>query len=393
MEETPMVSTGQPPTTPQPAAAPPTKSGPWTGLLIGCLAFCVVVLLAAAGIGLAVWRPWEKKGPDHPPAVTDTTGTYTDATDDDLDVDLADLTAEDASASGASDGPAFLTINAANAEANGATFKLFCDDGTALDSGVLPASVSVPADSRCKLVVSKSGYKPWEDWQAAGAAGSSQDVSVLLEEQPPNTVTVSICAATGKKANQWCPTTTRKDFRKGGEPATCTVHKPPPGKVSVRICTASKRRANQWCPTAVALVFDANRVPGYCTAHKAPQNTVSVTICTATGRKANQWCPSTASKTFTTNSVPSTCTTHSAPPPQNTITMRICTATGQKAGQHCPDTAMRTVPRSQAPALCATHAAPPPKPPTTAQQYKWCPQCNARNRVNGRLCRKCNYRF
>ena len=84
-------------------------------------------------------------------------------------------------------------------------------------------SVDVPADARCKLVVGKTGYRTWEDWQVIGAAGSSQSASVKLEELPPNMVTLEICTSTGLRANQH-PTTTRKEFRKGSEPGTCTVH-------------------------------------------------------------------------------------------------------------------------------------------------------------------------
>jgi hypothetical protein len=125
---------------------------------------------------------------------------------------------------------------------------------------------------------------------------------------------------------------------------------------------------------------------------------VTETICLDTGRLATQHCPRVGQKQFAVGSVPGFCTTHKPPPPppppqESTISVRVCDGSGMKSGPYCPSTHVEERPRSDVPGRCQLHAEPPPKPPDEAEQYKWCPECNARNRVNARLCRKCNHRF
>ncbi|MGQ9729866.1 MAG: hypothetical protein ACUVX8_01205 [Candidatus Zipacnadales bacterium] len=386
-------------TSPIPSSTPPTTSSKMPiGLLIGCLVGGFVLIVLGAAVGLILWHPWTRlKLPlvdrTHKTTLSEKLSTLTNPTDQTTEA-TTDTTNQTKAF-------AFLNITAGNAAANGASFKLFNEAGMPLHNGTIPASLPVPPDSRCKLVVSKPGYELWEGWQSIGGPTSTHDVSVRLEKLPPNQVVVTICTATGKQANPWCPTTVRRQFDKGREPGPCTLHRPPTNQVEVSICTATGRRANRYCPSRVNRIFDANRVPPVCTVHgppPSPPQTVTKTVCTITGKLANQYCPSVTQKTFPVNAVPGVCTTHKAPPPpppppQNRVEVRICDGSGQKAGPYCPSTHVETIPKNAIPPRCQLHATPPPKPPADAEQYKWCPQCNARNRINARLCRKCGYRF
>jgi hypothetical protein len=415
-----------------PSAAPPPKSssGPLY-TLIGCLAVLFIGLLAAAAVVVFVWRPWAPDVKPPPPGTVE--GTVTTG-----EITQTDEGSQEGSE--ATTGASSLELIAGNAGADGAHFKLFGEAGLVIGTGQLPVTVDVPADAKYKLAVSADGYRPWEQWQTIGAAGSAQSVTVTLEKLPPDMVAVTVCTQTGRRANDWCPVTTRREFEKGKEPGVCTLHKAPPGKVAVALCTTTGKRANRYCPMVVTRVFDVNRVPGYCTLHKAPQNQVGVKICTASGQRANEFCPTVVTRTFDANRVPGYCTLHKAPPPpQNTITTTICLDTGKLATKNCQRTGQKTFPANAVPGYCTACRPPPPgkpkatvricdessqragryctsthtvrmdadaippscqmhtEPPGQSQdgvaQYKTCPECGARNRENARMCRKCRHRF
>jgi hypothetical protein len=377
---------------PAPNGQPPRQgvSG-WVYGLIGCLVVFLVALAAGVVVVVFVWHPWK---PDlKPPPGGETTLTEegtepTETTEEGTEPGDATTTT----------GTSTLSVEAGNGEANGAAFKLFDEAGAVLASGAVPMAVDLPAGSRCKLVASRPGYRTWEGWQVIGAAGSLQSAAVRLERMPANLVSLVLCSGTGRTANPWCPTTSRRDFRVGEEPGVCTVHRAPTAQTEVVICTATARRANRYCPSKTTRVYDIARAPGYCMAHRPPQQTVTETICLDTGRLATQHCPRVGQKQFAVGSVPGFCTTHKPPPPppppqESTISVRVCDGSGMKSGPYCPSTHVEERPRSDVPSRCQLHAEPPPKPPDEAEQYKWCPECNARNRVNARLCRKCNHRF
>ena len=346
----------------------------------------VVGLLAAIAIVLIVWRPWAHRGgpPEKGAEQTTTEGTLT-------------TTEGTQPGTGTTAGTSALEILAGNPAANGASYKLFDTAGTVLASGTLPATANVPAGAKCKLVVNKTGYQPWEGWEAIGEANSTQNISVALDKIAANTVRLTVCTQTGRRATQWCPTTTRKEFIKGQEPGYCTLHKAPVTRVQVKVCTVTGRRANRYCPSTVMKTFDSDRVPGYCTVHRAPppqQRTVTVNICLDSGKRATKHCPNVGQRTFPANDVPAYCTVHRPPPPgKPKATVRICDASGQRAGRYCPSTHTERMDANAIPPPCTMHTEPPGKSSAQSAQYKWCPECGTRNRAVARVCRKCGHRF
>ena len=372
-----MVTPTQPPSTPP--TAPVKSSGSPLVWVLGCLAAVAVVLVVTVGIALAVWKPWKKKTPTTRPPSTTVSGPGAIA------VEEPDETPELAVVE--------LQIGAGNTDANGATFKVFSESGETIASGTVPGPVSVPADSRCKVVASKPGFRSWEDWQAAGDADSSAQVLVTLEALPPDRVIATICTATGKSANQYCPTVAPKEFPKGEEPSVCTTHGEPPARVGVKICTSTGKRANRNCPTTVTKEFDQGRVPGYCTAHKPPRaQRVTVGVCSVSGKQANQYCPNVVPRDFPAGGVPGVCTQHREPAAQK-VSARICDGTGGEAAKYCSSTHMQQFLPGDVPPRCTAHTQPPGKPLQGQETWKYCPDCNAKHRDGARKCRDCGYRF
>jgi hypothetical protein len=118
------------------------------------------------------------------------------------------------------------------------------------------------------------------------------------------------------------------------------------------------------------------------------------TICVDSGKLATKHCKRTGQKTFAVGDVPGFCTVCRPPPPgKPKATVRVCDGSGMRAGRYCVSTHTERMDADAIPANCTMHTAPPSTENPDAGEYKWCPECNSRNRANARVCRKCNHRF
>jgi len=251
-----------------------------------------------------------------------------------------------------------LKLKAGDSTAQGAAFKVFDETGTVAQTGQVPETVRLSANTRYKLAATKPGFKPWEAWQTLGNAESVTEVEVSLQRLEPRRATVTLCTVSGKRATRYCPTTRRKDLRPSEVPAYCTIHGPRRPEVQVTLCTVSGKRATRYCPQTVTRRLPEGKVPGYCTVHTGPQRerTVSVTLCSVSKKRATRYCPSTINRRLAPDEVPGYCRVHGPKRSEAGSGRDSSVGEGQKA-------------------------------------TKVCPQCGTENRTRAQRCKNCRYHF